>query len=132
MRHSKLSLRLIASLALFGLIASLLHAHTESHTDSEQNLERGSSHDFVSATGTPSPSVSRDDAHHEHSSRHAIDLEVCLACRSHHEDEQLAASGVAQIIFTIATTSECTRQDPCISHLQTNTTGPRAPPASIG
>ena len=132
MRHSKLSLRFIASLALFGLIASLLHAHTESDTDSEQNLGRASSHGFVSATGTSSPSVSRDDAHHEHSSRHAIDLEVCLACRSHHEDEDLAASGLAHVVFTIATTNDYFFEDPCVNEPRTNTTSPRAPPLSAG
>ena len=135
MRQSKQSLRFIASLALLGLVASLLHAHTEPAPAPEIGRESAAplaEHLLASSPQTQGASISQDDAHHEHSSHHAIDVEACLACRSHHEDDELFAENAAPIEFTLGTESSFFRESQHHHANRLRATGPRAPPALIG
>lgn len=135
MRHSKQSLRFIASLALFGLIASLLHAHPESTDESEAGrplTETLAGQPLASAPQTPGTSVSPDDAHHEHSSRDIMEIEICLICRSHHDEDELLAKQALPVEFALDPTSGFSCLTQRTHATQTSSTGPRAPPAMIG
>jgi len=117
------------------MIASMLHAHPESTDESEAGrplTETLAEHPLTSAPQVLGTSVSPDDAHHEHSSRHTMEIEICLICRSHHDEDELLAKKALLVDFELDPRSGFSRLTQRTHATQTSSTGPRAPPAMIG
>ena len=81
--YSPLRARLIALLGVAGLFASWSHSLAHDHT---LGNTAGDEPGRAVACGDGFQ-VSSDDSHHEHSSRTALEIEACLACRSGSQDD---------------------------------------------
>jgi len=117
------------------MIASILHAHPESTDESEAGrplTETLADHPLALAPQTPDTSISPDDAHHEHSLRHAIEIKICMICRSQYDEDKFLARKALLVESALDPTSGFYRLTQRTRATQTSSTGPRAPPAMIG
>ena len=99
-------------------IAAALHA--ESSADGHHALE--------CALDSPAH-VSSDDDHHEHSSRVALALEACFACRSSHDDELLADATLGRLESSERGRPYGSARDAATSAVLEGLPASRAPPA---
>jgi len=90
----QLRARLVALLCMAGLFVSWSHPLAHDHTTLGDTLghtlghELGHTLDAIDGDDREDDfQVSSDDSHHEHSSRKALEIEACLACRSGSQDD---------------------------------------------
>ena len=156
---SPLRARLVALLCMAGLVVSwshsLAHHHATAHSADSAGYSADSSagHPAGHAASDPtranpqgqeSPGsdsatrsragdddfrLSSDDSHHQHSSRQAIEIEACLACRSgSHDDADRAAA--ARLVLSIRVEGRLpTPRTESWQRVPRHAHSPRAPPA---